>query len=195
MSVSPLRSLPWGVLALLLAVSVAQRPGPVAASAMLIRSVQVVDVAMPERAVLGSGVYQPMSSEVLPPACEERDSNELLPPLRAGCPEAPPGAVACSVEGLGCTYPAAGYCRARFECVYGLWSPLGDECPEGDPWPTNPLSGSGECDPQRPVSDTPCESEGLVCGYLPCPLGETPEFEAQCRCGRWYLTQHLCAID
>jgi hypothetical protein len=195
MTVSPLRSLPWGVLALVTALALAQRPGPAAASATLIRSVEVVAVSMPERVLLGSSVYQATSSEILLPACEERSSNEPLPPLREGCPEATPGASACAVEGLGCTYPAGGFCRARFECVYGLWSPLSAECPEGEPWSMNPLSGSAECDAQRPVSDVPCESDGLVCGYVPCPLGEAPEFVATCRCGRWYLTQNSCAID
>lgn len=159
----------------------------------LVRRVSVRQLALVPLEVIVSAPFAAAELRDGPPVCEAPDV--ALPLLRSGCPEAPPAMSGCSVEGLECLYPATGECKARFECVYGLWSPVEEKCPEGQLGEARLLRGAGQCESLLPVADTPCDDTGVVCGYQPCALGSSPSVEAECRCGRWYLTWLHCPID
>jgi hypothetical protein len=196
-----LSALALALVASSVAAALTPEPGPGAAWA-LIRSVRVTQLALPAPVVIVSPRFQALWQSDGPPVCESEGS--AAPALlRQGCPTVAPdialeGAAelnACSIEGLECLYPAEGACRSRFECIYGLLSYVEDSCPEGEPGDARPLRGEGQCEPLLPVADSPCSAAGLACGYLPCELGGAPSREAECRCGRWYVTHNDCPID
>lgn len=112
--------------------------------------------------------------------------------LRAGCPDSAPEVSACGAEGLECRYETDAGCVAHFECVYGLWSPIGVDCPAEDPGRS--LTGSGTCEGQTPVADAPCTDEGLSCAHQPCGYAEAEALVAECRCGRWYQRWQGCPL-
>ncbi len=130
----------------------------------------------------------PREQQDPPPACD-------APPralLRAGCPGAPPEVGPCPTEGQECRYPMADSCTAEYECLFGLWSPVGVVCPDGEPGRL--LSGSGQCEASTPVADAPCADEGVSCGHQPCGIGDFTRVIAECRCGRWYQRPQQCPL-
>jgi hypothetical protein len=156
----------------------------------LIRSVEVVRPGAAELVVIDSPArIEPSAMVEPPPQCE--DARPLIL-RRAGCPETPPNVQPCSEEGLECRYSTASDCVARYECVYGLWSPLDLACPDADQGQL--LAGSGRCEEHTPVADAPCADEGVSCGHLPCAIGNVDEVVAECRCGRWYQRWQQCPI-
>ena len=198
-----LATLALALVASSVAAALTPEPGAGAAWA-LIRSVRVTQPALPAPVVMVSPAFEALQQSDGPPSCESEGSTALL---RQGCPAVAPSIAsvdpseasaalnACSLEGLECLYPAEGGCRSRFECIYGLWSYVEDSCPEGAPGEARRLRGEGQCEPLLPVADSPCLAAGLVCGYLPCGLGGAPSREAECRCGRWYVTDNVCPMD
>jgi hypothetical protein len=153
----------------------------------LIRSVEVVRPGAAELVVIASAPREPSGVVEPPLQCEGARPPPLL---RAGCPEAPPSVQPCPGEGLECRYPAAAGCVARYECVYGLWSPLELACPDAEQGQL--LAGVGRCEEHTPVADAPCADEGVSCGHLPCGIGNIDQVVAECRCGRWYQRWQQC---
>lgn len=164
-------------------------PGRWAPRPPFIRSIEVTRPSSLELTVLAAAPRQaPVDVEEPPPVCEP-------PPralLRAGCPEAPPQVGSCSVEGLECRYATSDACTAEYECLFGSWSPVGVDCPDGEPGQL--LSGSGQCEANTPVADAPCADEGLSCGHQPCGIGGYTQVIAECRCGRWYQRWQQCPL-
>lgn len=154
-----------------------------------IGSIEVTRPRSVELTVMGVLPGQPPRDvEEPPPVCD-------APPqalLRAGCPDAPPAVSPCAEEGRECRYSTPEACTAQYECLYGLWSPLGVVCPDGDRGQL--LSGAGQCEANTPVPDAPCADEGVSCGHQPCGIGGYTLVVAECRCGRWYQRGQQCPL-
>jgi hypothetical protein len=161
-----------------------QNPPPTS----LIRSVEVLRPGTPELVVIASPPSNELPGGVEPPPLCEAARPLLL--RRAGCPEAAPNVQPCSGEGLECRYSTSSGCVARYECLYGLWSPLELACPDAQQGQL--LAGSGRCEEHTPVADAPCAYEGVSCGHRPCETGDVDEVVAECRCGRWYQRWQQC---
>jgi len=159
------------------------------ATTSLIRSVEVVRPSAAELVVIASPPPEPSLVAEPPLECEEARPPALL---RAGCPEAAPNVQPCSDEGLECRYAVAADCVARYECLYGLWSPIELACPDAEQGLL--LAGSGRCEENTPVADSPCADEGVSCGHLPCGIGGIHQIVAECRCGRWYQRPQQCPL-
>lgn len=162
-----------------------QNPAPTS----LIRSVEVTRPDTAELVVIASPPQDPSVVGEPPLACE---ATRPLALQRAGCPAAPPDVQPCSDEGLECRYAGADECVARYECLYGLWSPLELACPDAAPGEL--LAGRGPCEGHTPVADAPCAEEGVSCGHLPCGVGGVHQVVAECRCGRWYQHRQQCPL-
>ncbi|HTV22502.1 MAG TPA: hypothetical protein VMG12_27625 [Polyangiaceae bacterium] len=179
----------WTAFGLLLvsavAVGGAQNPAPTP----LIRSVEVFRPDPVDIAVIPSEPRGPSLAAEPPLVCESATPQALL---RPGCPEAPPDVRPCSEEGLECRYATEADCVARYECVYGLWTSLELSCSDASRGQL--LSGSGSCEANTPVADSPCADEGSSCGHLACGIGGIYQVVAACRCGRWYLEQQQCPL-
>lgn len=176
----------WTAVGLLFGAS-APAPRESPAPTALIRSVEVVRPGAAERVVIASPPRE-LSVGVEPPLqCEDARPLTLQ---RAGCPETAPNVQPCSAEGLECRYSTSSDCVARYECVYGLWSPLELACPDAQQGQL--LAGSGRCEEHTPIADAPCADEGVSCGHLPCGIGNVDAVVAECRCGRWYQRWQQC---
>lgn len=173
----------WTALGLPLVAVAWQDPAPTS----LIRSIEVVRPVAAELVVVASPLPEPSGAGEPSLECEAARPLGLL---RPGCPEAPPRVQPCSAEGLECRYSTAENCVARYECVYGLWSPLELACPDAEAGQL--LAGSGRCEEHTPVADAPCSDEGVSCGHLPCGLLGVHQVVAECRCGRWYQRWQQC---
>lgn len=165
------------------------RPAQQSSATSLIRSVEVVRPAAAERVVIASPPREPPLAAEPPLQCEQARPLALL---RAGCPAAAPDVQPCSGEGLECRYANAAGCVARYECLYGLWSPLELACPDAARGQL--LAGSGSCEENTPVADAPCADEGVSCGHLRCEVGSGYQVAAECRCGRWYQGWQPCPV-
>lgn len=179
----------WSGQSPIISAEVRSGPGRGAPEQRLIRSIEVTRPRSVGLAQIESpSGLPPRDVEEPPPACD-------APPralLRAGCPDTPPAVSPCAQEGLECRYATPDACTALYECLYGLWSPLEVVCPDGSPGQL--LSGTGQCEPDTPVADSPCTSEGLSCGHQPCGIGGYTQIVAECRCGRWYQRWQQCPV-
>jgi hypothetical protein len=168
----------------LLLTGVGAQPGP----ASFLRSIEITRPAPAELTLIASPPYQRLLLAEPALVCEP-------PPrtlLRAGCPAAPPDVLPCAGEGQECRYPTAAGCVAQYECLYGLWSPGSVVCPDGEQGEL--LAGSGTCEPNTPVADSPCTDEGASCGHQPCGIGGLHQVVAECRCGRWSPRWQGCPL-
>ena len=116
------------------------------------------------------------------------------PATRPICPSAAPVVGDCSLEGVGCLYDSGKTgCFEGWLCRQGLWSPTGTACeaaPSQDPL-THP--NDARCPRGQPVDDSPCDVDGLDCGYQTCWNGD-PAITVTCTCARWKGDYKGCIV-
>lgn len=139
---------------------------------------------------LGQGGLDAGASDAdLPPLCEPSDAGP--PPLRDPlCPLEKPVASACYDEGLDCLYESdTEGCFEPWTCLFGIWSPLPRTCRARLDGSSN---NSNECPALVPVSQEPCEPEGLECEYGTCEFTGLSTRRVTCVCGRFRIERFEC---